>query len=135
MKSKSIKALVIFACAALISLGSTSCGDSTEKQREKLTTLAGYANTALTLAQIGGVINEKQAALARQAGALILETSATTGTEAKVAVISEAVLAYVEKEKKMTPEQIDALRKAGTVNLMPPVSPLLPDPGAVPGVL
>jgi len=133
MKLTTLKTLLLCACAASLSL--TSCGDATEKQREKLTTLAGYANTALTLAQIGGVINEKQAALARQAGALILETSATTGTEAKVAVISEAVLAYVEKEKKMTPEQIDALRKAGTVNLMPPVSPLLPDPGAVPGVL
>jgi len=133
MKQASRKILLLCACAVSLSL--TSCGDSTEKQREQLTKLAGYANTALTLAQVGGVINEKQAALARQAGALILETSATTGTEAKVAVISEAVLAYVEKEKKMSPEQIDALRKAGTVNLMPPVSPLLQDPNAPPSVL
>lgn len=116
-------ALLLALVCACVSI--SSCQSSGSKQ-EQLTTLAGYANTAITLAELGGVVNAKQADLARRSGKLLLDASATEGNDAKLALISKTVVDYAEETGKLTPEQIAALREAGTVNLVPPATPLPP---------
>jgi len=132
MKSIITRSVLLLAlvCACL---SLPSCQSSGSKQ-EQLTTLAGYANTALTLAELGGVVNAKQADLARRSGKLLLDASATEGNEAKLALISKVVVDYAEETGKLTPEQIAALREAGTVALVPS-SPLPPLPSSPPPAL
>lgn len=92
--------------------------------------LAKLANTALTVAEIGGVVNSKQAATARQAGKLVLDFQSTPDDQ-KLALASNIAVDYAVAQGKITPEQAHALRSAGTVPLTPPTGPsnaLLPPP-------
>lgn len=92
--------------------------------------LASLANTALTVAEIGGVVNSKQAATARAGGKLLLNLQGTPDDK-KLALLSNVVVDYAEAEGKLTAEQAQALREAGTVPLTPPTGPsnaLLPPP-------
>lgn len=88
--------------------------------------IAALGNIALTVANKRGVVSDKDAAMARAAGVLILEAEAS---ETPLAAISEAAVAIAVREGSLTPEEAGLLREVGTVLLKPepgPVNPLLP---------
>ena len=111
---KTILLTLLAACAVLSSCSTTQQIDAAQ--------LASYANTALTVAEIGGVVNAKQAATARDGGKLLLDFEGTPDDK-KLAVLSNVVVDYAEAEGKLTPEQAQAIRAAGTVPLTPQVTP------------
>lgn len=91
--------------------------------------LATLGNTALTIANKRGAVSDKDAALARQAGVLLLNAQ---GSDNPLAAISETAVAVAVKEGSLTQEEADLLREVGTVVLKPaetgPSNALLPPP-------
>ncbi len=88
-------------------------------------TLSSWANTALTVAELGGAVNEKQAQAARQVGVFV-----TTGDAKSLEL---AALDYAVAKGKLTKEQAEAVKEAKVVPLnvpesSPPLNPLLPPP-------
>ena len=116
MKSIITRSAILLAvvCALLM----TSCS-STGSKADQAAELAHWANVAITAAEIGGVINPTQAALVRKGGVLVLDQIGS-GKQPDLQVISASVIDYAESAGKLTPEQAEALRKAGTVPLVPP---------------
>lgn len=111
---------LLAACAVAVSM--TSC---TSKEMPKFdfkaAELAKVANTALLAAELGGVVNSKQAEAARAGGKLLLDFKATPDNE-KLVLLSNTAVDYAESKGKITPEQAQALRDAGTVPLTPPAA-------------
>ena len=117
MKTTTIKAILLLLIVTTI----TSClGTLTPQRQRQLATLAAYGNAALTIAQVAGAIDKNEAKLVRQTGKLILDTTAATTIEERVAIISNTAIDYVEHSGKMTPEQIEEMRKALVIDLTPP---------------
>jgi hypothetical protein len=113
--------LTIFAVCAVLTSCTMNAGDTAR--------LVTYANTALTVAEIGGVVTPKQAAAVRTANKLILDFQAATSDQRLIAV-SNTIIDYAVAEGKLTEEQAAALRVAGTVPLTiadGPANPLLSD--------
>lgn len=120
-----MKTTLLILAAALLLLPACSTTQNLDAAE-----LAKLANTALTVAEIGGVVNSKQAATARAGGKLLLDFQGTPDDK-KLAVLSNVAVDYAEAEGKLTPEQAQAIREAGTVPLTPPTGPsnaLLPPP-------
>ncbi len=106
--------LLLVASTALLSL--PSCKSPAQSQFDlSPERLANIGNFAITAASIGGVINDTQAKAIRKGGKLVLD--AHEGKPTDLAVLSDAIVDYAEQKGSITPEQADALRKAGTVDL------------------
>lgn len=82
--------------------------------------LAGWANLALTAAEIGGAVNPKQAEAVRQVGVLVLSLE-KGDAQGNLRKVSEAAVEYAVAQGKITPEQAQKLREAGRVELAPQV--------------
>lgn len=80
--------------------------------------LAGWANLALTAAEIGGAVNPKQAEAVRQVGVLVLSLE-KGDAQGNLRKVSEAAVEYAVQAGKITPEQAQKLREAGRVELAP----------------
>lgn len=127
MKTLITRSAIILAiiCATIF----TSCS-STGSKADQAAELAHWANVAITAAEIGGVINPSQAALVRKGGALLIDQLGS-GKQPNIQVISAAVIDYAQATGKLTPEQVAALKAAGTVPLvaespLPTILPALP---------
>jgi hypothetical protein len=123
-----MKHILSLLAALAVAFSMTSCTSSQKLDLDDAQ-LASYANIALTAAELGGVVNSKQAAVARAGGKLLLDFKAAPDNE-KLVLLSNVAVDYAVSEGKLTPEQAQALRDAGTVPLVPPAgpsNPLLPD--------
>lgn len=132
-----MKLMLMMVMAVVVGTGMvTSCTNLTPERAQRL---AGYANVALTAAEIGGAVNPKQAEAIRGGGALLLSLKAGD-TDGNLQKLSETAVAYAVASGKLTVEQALELKKAGTVPLTPEVvkpeeitpeavAPLVPVPG------
>ena len=123
-----MKHLLTLLAACAVALSMTSCASKGMPKFDLNTAeLAKAANTALLAAELGGVVNTKQAEAARAGGKLLLDFQGTPDDQ-KLAVLSNVAVDYAEAKGKITPEQAQALREAGTVPLVVPgpANPLLP---------
>lgn len=103
----------------LLSIMQTSCVGTPE---QRMSQLSRIANTALNVAVISGKVTPTQAALVKQAGQLIFESS--TNREIKVEEVSALIVSSAVEVGAITPTQAEAMAAAQRVPLMPPVSAL-----------
>lgn len=122
-----MKTILILVSAACLLLPSCVTKGQPTVDRLDPQKIAKLGNLALTIANKRGAVSDKDAALARQAGVLILTAQAS---ENPLAAISEAAVAIAVKEGSLTQEEADLLREVGTVALKAPepvpANPLLP---------
>lgn len=118
--------LLLLAAACLLL---PSCGTQGQPRLNRLdpVKVAALGNLALTVANSRGAISDKDAALARKAGVLLL---ATQTADNPLATISEAAVATAVQEGSLTQAEADLLHEAGSVPLKAPdpgpANPLLP---------
>lgn len=121
---KTLPLLIAAACLLL-----PSCGTQGQPRIQRLdpVKVAKLANIALTVANNRGAVSDKDAALARKAGVLLL---ATQTSDNPLATISEAAVDAAVQEGSLTQAEADLLHEAGTVPLKAPdpgpANPLLP---------
>lgn len=117
---KSILLSMILAVAVLGGMSLTSCVN--DKQ-----SLAASANRALIVAEAFGAVKPVEAAAIRKGGKLLLDLDTADTKEAKIAVLSDAVVDFAEERGALSPAEVDALRTAKVVELgtnqpVPPAS-------------
>ena len=121
-----MKTLLLLAATCLL-LPSCVTQGQPRIQRLDPVKVAALANIALTVANNRGAISDKDTAIARKAGVLLL---ATQTSDNPLATISEAAVATAVQQGSLTQEEADLLHEVGTVPLKAPdpgpTNPLLP---------
>lgn len=116
---KSIRLFLACLLALIVTLPQASCTGTPEQRAASLSRLA---NLALNVAVVSGRITPTQAAIVKQAGALVFE--AASNREVKVEEISTLIVATAVETGALTPTQAEQLAAAERVPLNPPASAL-----------
>jgi len=110
----------IVALVSLIGLMLSAVGCATKDQRQQL---AATANRALVVAEAFGAVKPVEAAAIRKGGKLLIDLDAAGTKEAKIAVLSDAVVDFAQERGAISDVEADQLRAAKVVDLPPAVSP------------
>lgn len=84
--------------------------------------LTESANRALVVAEAFGAVKPAEAAAIRRGGKLLLDLDTAGTQDAKLAVLSDAVVDFAQESGALSPAEVDALRTAKVVELSPAVS-------------
>lgn len=81
--------------------------------------LTESANRALVVAEAFGAVKPAEAAAIRKGGKLLLDLDTADTKEAKIAVLSDAVVDFAQERGALSDTEADALRQAKVVDLPP----------------
>ena len=103
--------LLMFIAVLIGSATLTSCASKDQ--------LTESANRALIVAEAFGAVKPTEAAALRKGGKLLLDLDTADTKDAKIAVLSDAVVDFAEERGALSPAEVDALRTAKVVDLGP----------------
>lgn len=83
--------------------------------------LAESANRALLVAEAFGKVKPAEAAAIRKGGKLLLDLDTADTQDAKLAILSDAVVDYAQETGAISDAEADAMRQAKIVELPPAV--------------
>lgn len=109
---KSILISMILAVAILGGMSLTSCVNDKAS-------LAASANRALVVAESFGAVKPQEAAAIRKGGKLLIDLDTAGTQDAKLAVLSDAVVDFAQERGALSDTEADALRQAKVVDLPP----------------
>lgn len=104
----------IVALVGLIGLMLSAVGCASKDQRQQL---AATANRALVVAEAFGAVKPVEAAAIRKGGKLLIDLDTAGTQEAKIAVLSDAVVDFAQERGAISDAEADQLRAAKVVDL------------------